>query len=335
MKIRYLCLFFTLFLSIYNLHAQSPLQFAALGDFKLVSGESIEDCKIAYRTYGTLNADKSNVILAATWFSGTSEQLKNSVRMMIDSTRFYVVLVDALGNGVSSSPSNSKKQKGTKFPKFTIEDMVNSQYKMLTEKLQINHLYAVMGVSMGGMQTLQWTVSYPNFMDRAVSIVGTPKQSFNDLLLWKAELQPIEDAENAKEQKEAMKTVALVHALNLFSSSYRNAQTVDFQAFADKEISNMGKLNPLNWASQLRAMMVHDIYKTVPKAQIKEKLKAKMLLVYALQDMMVNPQASMELADLLQNERLELKGNCGHLAPSCEGAEVLKVVQEFLQLSLD
>ncbi|TAH19333.1 MAG: alpha/beta fold hydrolase [Cytophagales bacterium] len=331
MKIRSLCLFFTILLSVYNLHAQNPLQFASLGNFKLVSGESIEDCKIAYRAYGTLNAEKSNVILAPTWFSGTSEQLKNSLRMMIDSTRFYVILVDALGNGVSSSPTNSKKQKGKKFPKFTIEDMVNSQYKMLTEKLQINHLYAVIGTSMGGMQTLQWTVSYPNFMDKAISIVGTPKQSFNDLLLWKSELQPIEDAENAKEEKEAMRTVALVHALNLLSSSYRNAQTVDFQTFTDKEMANMSKLNPLNWASQLRAMMAHDIYKIVPKGQIKEKLKAKMLLVYSLQDMMVNPQASIELADLLQNERLELKGNCGHLAPSCEGAEVLKAVKEFLQ----
>lgn len=328
MKYLYFVLFFILGLN-YSF-AQSPLQFALLGDFQLGSGESIKDCKIGYRTYGTLNAEKSNVILIPTWFTGTSEQSKSAVRNMIDSTRFYIVLVDALGNGVSSSPSNSQKQKDKKFPKFTIQDMVNSQYKMLTENLKINHLYAIMGVSMGGMQTLQWATYYPNFMDKVVSIVGTPKQSFNDLLLWQAELQPIEGAKNKKEEIKAMQIVGLVHALNLSSPSNRNTQKVDFYSFAEKTKSDMTKLSAQNWAAQIRAMMAHDIYVMTAKSQIKEKMKAKTLIVYSLQDMMVNPQASMELADILQSERLELKGNCGHLAPSCEGAEVMKAVQTFL-----
>ncbi len=317
------------FVGIGLVRAQS-LQFAELGDFRLVSGETIKDCKIAYRAYGTLNAEKTNAILIPTWFTGTSEQLKGAVRSMIDSTRFYIILTDALGNGVSSSPSNSAKQKGKKFPTFTIADMVNAQHKMLTEKLQIKHLHAVMGISMGGMQTFQWTVSFPDFMDKAISIVGTPKQSFNDLLLWNAELQPIADAKNAKEEKEAMKTVALIHALNLFSPAYRNAQKDDFQVFADKEMKNAEKSNAQNWASQLRATLAHDIYKTTDKAQIKEKMKTNLFIIYALQDMMVTPQTSMELADLLQCERMELKGNCGHLATVCEGAELVKTVKAFL-----
>jgi homoserine O-acetyltransferase len=330
MKNIYAFVLILLFMGIIAAHAQ-PLQFAELGDFRLTSGESIKNCHIAYRTYGTLNAEKTNAILVPTWFSGTSEQLKGAVRSMIDSTRFYIILTDALGNGVSSSPSNNAKQKGTKFPQFTIADMVNAQYEMLTENLKIKHLHAVMGTSMGGMQTLQWAVSYPDFMDKAISMVGTPKQSFNDLLLWKSELQPIEDAKNAKEEKQAMKTVALVHALHLFSPTYRNAQKDDFQVFADKEMKNMEKINAQNWASQLRAMLAHDIYKTTPKTLIKEKMKANMLIIYALQDMMVTPQTSMELADLLQCKRLELKGNCGHLATVCEGMELVQAVKMFLE----
>ena len=313
-----------------SLHAQNALQYANLGDFRLESGELIQDCKVAYITFGSLNAEKSNVILIPTWFSGNTTQLKMAYRALIDSSRYYIVLVDALGNGLSSSPSNSKKQKGKRFPKFTITDMVNSQYQMLTNTLKINHLHAVIGTSMGGMQTLQWAVSYPNFMDKAISVVGTPKQGFHDLLGWTAELTPIESAKNAKEEQQAMKTVGLIHSINLFSPAYRNSQKDDFKAFAEKEMANYSKINAQDWAPQLRAMIAHDIYKTVPKEQIKEKIKAKMLIIYALHDMMVTPQTSMELADLLQCERLELKSNCGHLAPSCEAADLAKSVRAFL-----
>src|SRR5208282_6571642 len=88
------------------------LQFAELGDFKLGNGEVIRDCRIGYRTLGTLNADKSNIILFPTWALGTTEQLLSNVgsNKLADSTKYYVILVDALGNGVSSSPSNSKLQ---------------------------------------------------------------------------------------------------------------------------------------------------------------------------------------------------------------------------------
>jgi homoserine O-acetyltransferase len=69
-----------------------------------------------------------------------------------------VILVDALGNGLSSSPSNTSN-----FPDITIHDMVVAEHELLTRKLKISHLYAVMGISMGGMQTFEWLASYPDF----------------------------------------------------------------------------------------------------------------------------------------------------------------------------
>src|SRR4030095_4738584 len=168
-------------------------QFANLVDFKLTSGEVIRDCRIGYRIFGKLNADKSNTVLFPTWASGTTEQLKSQIGpgKLVDSDRYFVVALDALGNGVSSSPSNSKLQPRMNFPQFTIQDDVNTQHELITRVLKLSHVKAVMGVSMGGMQTFQWLVSYPDFMDLAIPIVGSTRLAAYDLLIWQAQIDAI------------------------------------------------------------------------------------------------------------------------------------------------
>jgi homoserine O-acetyltransferase len=178
----------------FRLPAQE-LKFASLGDFKLESGEVIRDCRIGYRTFGKLKADDSNAILIPTWANGTTDQLQHSIgpkNGVVDYVDYYVVLIDALANGISTSPSNSTAQPRMKFPKITVRDMVNSQYQVLTATLGLKHLKAVVGISMGGMQTFQWMVSYPTFMDHAVPIVGSPRLAPYDMLHWQAEIDAIE-----------------------------------------------------------------------------------------------------------------------------------------------
>ena len=105
--------------------AENPaLQFAELGDLELVGGDVLEDVRLGYRTAGELNADGSNAILFPTWFGGTSEQLLGVWSPWIDTDRFFLVVVDALGNGVSTSPSNSAAHPGRSFPQIGIRDMV-------------------------------------------------------------------------------------------------------------------------------------------------------------------------------------------------------------------
>ncbi|MFB6098533.1 MAG: alpha/beta fold hydrolase, partial [Salinibacter sp.] len=170
--------------------AQPALQTADLRRCRLENGAVIRDCQIGYRTAGTLNASRSNALLFPTWFSGTSEALVGQLgaKGLIDTTRYFVVLVDALGNGVSSSPSTSAQPDST-FPVFTVQDMVRTQHRLLTEHLEIDSLHAVVGASMGGMQAFAWMTRYPDFMDKVVSITGTPRLTPQDRLLWRAELR--------------------------------------------------------------------------------------------------------------------------------------------------
>ena len=150
-----------------------PHQTYAMGDLKLESGEVIKDFAISYVTHGTLNAKKSNAILMVTALTGNHHRLDFLIGpgKALDTSKYFVVATDAIGNGLTTSPSNSRAQPRMQFPKFGIRDMVESQRRLLKDKLGIEHVVAVVGPSMGGMQALQWGVSHPDVMDGLVALV--------------------------------------------------------------------------------------------------------------------------------------------------------------------
>ena len=152
-------------------------QLYRMGDFKLESGEVIQDMAVSYVTHGQLNPKKSNVILMVTAIGGNHHRIDFLIGpgKALDTTKYYVVCADAISNGLTTSPSNSKTQPGVKFPRFTIRDMVSSQHKLLRDHLGIDRVVTVIGPSMGGMQALQWGVSYPEFMDSLVPMVPLAK----------------------------------------------------------------------------------------------------------------------------------------------------------------
>src|SRR6187431_3759636 len=156
---------------------QPPHQAYGEGDLKLESGEVIRDFSISYVTHGQLNDKKSNAILMVTAISGNHHRLDFLIGpgKALDTDKYFIVCTDAIANGFSTSPSNSKAQPRMQFPKFTIRDMVQSQYRLMKEHLGIDHVVAVVGPSMGGMQVLQWGVSHPEFMDSLVSLVPLAK----------------------------------------------------------------------------------------------------------------------------------------------------------------
>jgi len=156
---------------------QPPHQLYGEGDLKLESGEAIKDFSISYVSHGTLNAKKSNAILMVTAISGNHHRLDFMIGpgRALDPQKYFIVCTDAIANGLSTSPSNSRAQPRMQFPKFTIRDMVESQYRLMKEKLGIDQVVAVIGPSMGGMQVLQWGVSHPDYMDALVAMVPLAK----------------------------------------------------------------------------------------------------------------------------------------------------------------
>lgn len=290
---------------------------ASLGDFTLDNGSVIRDCRIGYRTYGD---PRAKAIVVTTWFAGTTGSLASSIGQgkLFDSAKYYVIAIDALGDGVSSSPSNSPAP----FPEFTMRDMVRSQYELLTRELHIDHVYAVAGLSMGGMQTFQWLATYPEFMDKAIPIAGTPKQTSYDLLFWKTELQILES--NAAN---ALDILANINTMHLNTPAYIAAHTrpdgVD--AMMRSREASVRSINRGNYLAQVRAMISHD---TGPITS-----KAKVLVVVSLQDQTVNPAPAREFARTTAAEMVTLTGDCGHLATACELETMQREVARFLSSS--
>jgi homoserine O-acetyltransferase len=314
-------------------------QFANLGDFKLESGEVLRDCRIGYRTVGQLNADKSNVILFPTWASGNTEQLMGSVGSgkLADSSRYYVILVDALSNGVSSSPSNSALQPHMHFPKISIVDMVNTEHQLLTKVLNIQHVKAVMGISMGGIQTFQWMVSYADFMDKAIPIVGAPRLSPYSLVHSQAQIDAIENDpgwhsgdydRNPARGPEYEFGALLLKTPAEFNRTHSREQVI--AEIAQAKGSNGGQ-DANNKVSQSQAMMALDISKPYGGSMERAAaiVKAKVLVIVGKEDHAVTPEPAIEFAHLLHADLVVIDDGCGH--QYCDYAQVGKTVAGFLE----
>ena len=153
-----------------------PHRIHRAGDFVLESGEVICDFELSYVVHGEIDGARSNVVLALSAISSTHHRLDFLIGpgRALDPARFAIIAVDAIGNGLTTSPSTSIAQAGPRFPRFAIRDMIESQ-RVLLDHLGIDQVHAVIGASMGGMQALQWGVSHPRRMRRIVAMTPMAK----------------------------------------------------------------------------------------------------------------------------------------------------------------
>ena len=174
----------------YTPEVQGAYQLHRLGDFALEEGGTIPDLQLAYATYGELNAAKDNAILIPTWFSGTHqtwEQVYLGEGRALDPARYFIVVVNQIGNGLSTSPHNTDGAVAmAAFPKVTIGDDVIAQQRLMSELFGVETMALVVGGSMGAQQTYEWAVRFPDKVLRAAPIAGTAKITPHDILFTQA-----------------------------------------------------------------------------------------------------------------------------------------------------
>ncbi len=313
---------------------------AALGTCRLESGDSLPECHVTYRVFGRMNERRSNVVLVPTWLAGRSERWIPLLGPagLVDTSAFHVIVVDALANGSSSSPSNNRARPGARFPALTIGDMVHSQHRLLTEHLGINHLYAVVGVSMGGTQALEWAVRYPAFVDRVVSIVGAPRvgaysQAHIALLLSIVETGRRYGMPEDSIWQEVARLNQLVSATPRAVDRIPAARLDSALRTEVEEMRAWMRAETFeDFATQTRAVLRYDL--SAPfggdLARAARAVRARTLIVYSWDDHLTTATSSATFARLLGADTLAVPSACGHSAFRCETATIGAKVRTFL-----
>ena len=156
-----------------------------LGDFTLLGGATLRGAKLAYKTYGTLSDARDNGIVYPTWYSGRYWENEWLIGdgMALDPARYFIIVPNMLGNGLSTSPSNvPPPYDKARFPDVRVQDNVRAQHKLVTEHFGIERLVAVTGWSMGAGQTYQWAVSYPQMVPKILPFCGSARTSPHNIV---------------------------------------------------------------------------------------------------------------------------------------------------------
>src|SRR5204863_9570829 len=163
-------------------------------NFRFRSGESLPELRIHYRTLGKPVRDAAGVVRNAVLImhgtGGTGAQFIRSEfagvlfvpGALLDAARYFIILPDDIGHGQSSKPSDGLR---AQFPRYGYLDMVEAEYRLVTEGLGVNHLRLVMGTSMGGMHTWLWGEQYPSFMDALMPLASLPTQISGRNRVWR------------------------------------------------------------------------------------------------------------------------------------------------------
>jgi homoserine O-acetyltransferase len=316
----------------------SGVHLASIGDLKLESNGIIRECKIGYRVHGRLNETRSNVIVFCTWYGGDAAGIESmNPWQAVDTTKYCLIIIDALANGVSSSPSNTTLQHGSAFPKITIRDMVNSQYNLLTNNLKIEHVKAVMGISMGGIQTFQWAVSYPSYMDVLIPIVGSPRPTSFDLMLYSTVRESIDSDPGFNHghyiKNPVIPTTNMIWDMFLTTPADRVKTATREDAI--KWVNEVNSRKSKDWNdtyAQLSAVIEHDISSQYHHSmrEAAAHVKAKMLIISSQQDHLVNPTPAIEFSRLVSASLVLLDDPKGHIAPNFSIPEIKEHIVQLL-----
>jgi homoserine O-acetyltransferase/O-succinyltransferase len=296
-----------------------------LKDFKFQSGEMLEDIKMEYTTIGKAKRDKQGKIINAVLFlhgwSGDYGSFKRFIGLtepnqVFDKNEYFIISTTALGSPGSSSPSSSGL--GRQFPHYNIADMINAQYRLLKEHLDIDHLLGVVGTSMGGFQSLEWGVSYPNFMDFIINIVTGPAVLGRNLAIFQMMNYNIEthpsyrDGDYIDNPVDLVKNINQLMFLFAFTIPYYHkvfpTHEMLLQALDEQGVEGM-KLDARDVVWRNHAAISFDIRSELPKT------RAKSLIIGIEGDEYFPPEIeAIPLSESIKNSELFIyKSELGHL----------------------
>ena len=323
----------------------APHHLLSIGDLSLELGGLIKNCQVSYVVHGDLYDESKPLVI----FLCAIGSIHHRLDFLIDQSRTLdikntrIIAIDALGNGLSSSPSNSKEQPFIQFPKFTIRAMVQSQKKLL-DQLGITNVNAIIGASMGGMQALQWAVSYPNFMDYIIALTPMSKTSAWAASMTRAareSLAPHIGMNGSYDPNSAwLAWLPIMQMLAMRTPKQCDEQLTDLaqmQAWYEQRLQWWKAMNfhPLDWIYQSIAYDTHDVSKTASFNDELEKalgsIKAKCLIGIPSLDLFNPIEQAIHTAGLIPHCLLvKLDTNWGHMAASALDADSTKVISKAI-----
>jgi homoserine O-acetyltransferase len=215
-----------------------------LHDFELQSGDVLPEARLAYKTYGELNANADNVVVLPTFYTGSHMRNEGffGPGRAIDPVRHFVVSINMFGNGISSSPSNTPPPfDAASFPRITLYDNIRAQYRLLTEGLGVNRIALVTGWSMAGCQSFQWGAQYPDFVGAILPFCASAKTSEHNIVFLegvKAALQAdavYADGSYSEPPIKGLKAFGRVYAGWAFSQTFYRQQMYRLKGFDSAE----------------------------------------------------------------------------------------------------
>ena len=211
-------------------------------DFKFHTCEVMPELKLHYTTVGEPSGTPV-VVLHGTGGSAASMLTPAFAGELfgrgqpLDATRYYVIIPDALGHGKSTKPSDGLK---TKFPQYNYDDMVDAQYRLLSEGLGIRHVRLIIGNSMGGMNVWLWGAKYPNYMDVLVPMASQPTpMSSRNWMLRRVMLETVRNDPEYKDgnyttQPRSMKVASVFFGIATAGGTLRYQKLAPTRETADK-----------------------------------------------------------------------------------------------------
>ncbi len=270
-------------------------------DFKFQSGETLPELRLHYRTLGTPQKDAhgktTNAVLIMHGTTGSGAQFIRpefagelfGKDQPLDATKFFIVLPDGIGHGKSSKPSDGMH---AKFPRYGYLDMVEAQYRLLTEGLGVNHARLVMGTSMGGMHTWLWGELHPDFMDALMPLACLPTQISGRNRAWRRiviDAIGYDPAWNNGEYKTQPPSLRTAAEMLWFMSSNPVLRQKEAPTFAKTEGVLTNFVNAYMKAGDANDVLyaVHASYDYDPGPNL-EKIQAQLLAINSADDL-INP----------------------------------------------